>query len=191
MHTVYKYVLNGSVLYIGKCDSKLSARLRRHGRKGDNIPQTGFFEINAADIYYTQLPNRTMSDVVESELIRRYNPKYNKAKKSEWDGIPFAEPIWKPYRINGHINSDILESKKQSPTNKWASGWKQCWNTMNEFLETENTIVRQFESAFGCSPYSDEGQQAIDRMYSWLLDPKTSSLLEMIEREKQERAEKG
>jgi len=97
-HYVYKYVLNEEIIYIGKCDKNLDQRLKAHGRKGDNIPSQAWNDINKADIYYINLPNATMSDVVESELINRYKPKYNRAKISEWDGIPFVEPSWHKYK---------------------------------------------------------------------------------------------
>ena len=94
-HYVYKYVYNEEIIYIGKNDTDLYSRLRQHGKYGDNIPEEGWDKINNSDIFYCELPNATMSDVVESELIRRYKPKYNKAKMSEWCGIGFVEPEWK------------------------------------------------------------------------------------------------
>ena len=95
-HYVYKYVLNGEILYIGKTDRKdVNLRLNQHGHSGDNIPEEGWSEINAAKIYYTELANEVMSDVVESELIRRYRPKYNDKKThTKWKGLNFPEPIW-------------------------------------------------------------------------------------------------
>ena len=97
-HYVYKYVLDDEIIYIGKCDKDLDSRLYSHGRKGDNIIETAWDDINKSDVFYMELPNSTMSDVVESELINRYKPRYNKAKMSDWSGIPFREPKWKPYK---------------------------------------------------------------------------------------------
>ena len=98
VHSVYKYVLNGEIIYIGKSDSNLDMRLKQHGKTGDNITKEAWNEIKAADIYYIPLVNSIMSDVVESELIRRYMPKWNIAKKeTEWSGIPFQEPEWIKY----------------------------------------------------------------------------------------------
>ena len=76
-HFVYKYVYKSEVIYIGKNDTNLIDRIRQHGKFGDNIPEEGWDEINSSDIYYIELANSIMSDVVESELIRRYKPKYN------------------------------------------------------------------------------------------------------------------
>lgn len=96
-HYVYKYVFNDEIIYIGKNDTDLHSRLKCHGRPGDNIPEEGWDEINNSDIFYCILANSNMSDVVESELISRYEPKYNKAKKSKWVGLFFTEPVWIKY----------------------------------------------------------------------------------------------
>ena len=102
-HFVYKYVLNDEIIYIGKCDSDLDIRLSQHGHNGDNIMPEGWDDINNSDIYFCRLANSVMSDVVESELIRRYRPKYNRAKmNTKWDGLEFAEPSWILYK--GPIN---------------------------------------------------------------------------------------
>ena len=108
-HYVYKYVHNNEIIYIGKNDTDLYSRLRQHGKYGDNIPEEGWDEINNSDIFYCELPNAIMSDVVESELIRRYKPKYNKAKMSEWCGIGFVEPEWKKAFEK---NNDIVVKEK-------------------------------------------------------------------------------
>lgn len=108
-HYVYKYVCNNEIIYIGKNDTDLYSRLRQHGKCGDNIPEEGWDEINNSDIFYCELPNVTMSDVVESELIRRYKPKWNKAKMSEWCGIGFAEPEWE--RAFEKNNDKIIKEK--------------------------------------------------------------------------------
>ena len=97
-HYVYKYVLDGEIIYIGKNDTNLHDRIRSHGKSGDNITPEGWNDIKKAEIYFIKLANAVMSDVVEKELIRRYKPKYNKdGVKSQWQGIPFIEPEWKKY----------------------------------------------------------------------------------------------
>ena len=106
---VYKYVFNDEIIYIGKCDKNLSKRLNQHGRNGDNIPKEAWEEINNSTIYYCTLANKTMSDVVESELIRKYKPKYNKAKTSEWSGLDFSEPNWELYNeLNFMTDKELL-----------------------------------------------------------------------------------
>lgn len=124
MHYVYKFVEFDEVIYIGKSDGPSLSRIADHGHKGDNISMDAWSQINHADIYYTILYNSVMTDVVESELIRRYNPRYNKAKKSDWSGLEFPEPNWLPFRINGkRIKRTDAEYVKplseKSITNKW------------------------------------------------------------------------
>lgn len=96
---VYKYVFNGEVIYVGIA-KKLENRLSQHGKKGDNIDENGWSEINKSKIFYTKVANEVMADVIESELIRFYKPKYNKAKTSEWSGLPFIEKelTWKEFK---------------------------------------------------------------------------------------------
>ena len=96
MEYIYKYELNNNPVYIG-ITNNIDRRLSQHGICGDNIDKCGWDEINAADIYYAEMPNRTMADCVESILIQKYKPKYNKAKVCVWDGLDISEPKWKKY----------------------------------------------------------------------------------------------
>lgn len=96
MAFVYKYVLDGEVIYIGKTIN-LDARIRQHARPGDNIPPEAWPELRLATVYYFETPTETMADVIESEMIRRHLPKWNRAKKSAWDGLHFPEPEFREY----------------------------------------------------------------------------------------------
>lgn len=119
-HYVYKYVYNGDIIYVGKTDVNLAYRLSQHGKKGDNIPETAWNEINASAIYYCKLLSSKQCDIYESELIRRYKPKYNKAKTQEWDGVDIPEPIWTEY-----LSGNDWESKCLMLTNKIETLQKQ------------------------------------------------------------------
>ena len=88
-HYVYKYVYDGEIVYIGKNDTDLETRINQHKLEEKFRPYL------KADIYYIELANAIMSDVVESELIRRYKPKLNVAKMCDWSGLEFTEPEWK------------------------------------------------------------------------------------------------
>lgn len=96
MAFVYKYVLNGEIIYIGKTVN-LDARIRQHARPGDNISPEAWPELRLATVFYFETPTETMADVIESELIRRHLPKWNRAKKSAWTGLPFPEPVFREY----------------------------------------------------------------------------------------------
>ncbi len=120
MHYVYKYVLNSKIIYIGKADRGLENRLRQHGVSGDNIPREAWNELKNSEIWYIQLPTSVMTDVVESELIRRYKPKWNVAKKDvEWCGLPFVEPEWTRYvkPPRGYRDKEEVPKYLTLPTN--------------------------------------------------------------------------
>lgn len=106
MHCVYKYVYNDEIIYIGKTDISIIKRLSQHGKSGDNIDEKYWNQINNSKIYYCKLANKCMCDVVESELIRRYKPKLNKDKKSEWSGLNFVEPEW--YYFDKELYNNIV-----------------------------------------------------------------------------------
>ena len=85
-----------------------------------------------------------MSDVVESELIGRYNPKYNTAKKSEWCGFPFIEPEWKKYKpwkkeISNKKVSD--DSKKQKYLEKRKNWIKMHRPTIEDNLKHNKSVL--------------------------------------------------
>lgn len=136
-HYVYKYVLNGEILYIGKTDGVLSRRLKQHGRKGDNIASEYWDEINKCDIYYISCANNIMSDVIESELIRRYKPKCNKAKLSEWSGLPFEEPSWELYKSVPERKNVLLRNSESQSKVKYH--YRYC-----PYLECEMWFVIKF-----------------------------------------------
>lgn len=127
---VYKYVYNDQIIYIGKNDTDLVSRLSAHGKPGDNIPEEGWNEINNSDIYYCKLANKIMSDVVESELIRKYKPKYNKAKMSEWAGLQFPELKWEKF-----INKEDFFCKEELDS----EGNKK----INELIELTKNILKE------------------------------------------------
>ena len=114
-HYVYKYVYNNEIIYIGKNDTDLETRINQHKLEEKFIPYL------KSDICYIELANSIMSDVVESELIRRYKPKLNVAKMSDWSGLDFVEPEWKVFnytkkkksnRTAKHAQTKISNKKK-------------------------------------------------------------------------------
>lgn len=147
-HYCYKYVSKTSeIVYIGKTDKELSIRLSKHGKSGDNLPESAWDEIQSCDIYFIELPTAVMADVVESELIRRYMPKYNSAKKTKWEGIPFEEPKWIAYKQNGVIVSELSQLSKgnHSKTTKPENNCKITAFYQNNY-ETRASIDRPLYS---------------------------------------------
>lgn len=162
---VYKYVLNDEVVYIGKNDTDLYSRLNQHGKPGDNIAEDGWDEINQSTIYYIELANRTMSDVVESELIRRYKPKYNKAKMSEWEGLPFVEPKWKV------CDKSKFQQRKATNKKQYNKYEQNIYSqTVNLFLDFENTYW-EYKDALAVARTKEKTKEVISdikHMEGWL-----------------------
>lgn len=114
---VYKYVSGDQVIYVGKNDTDLHSRIKQHEREAQFKPY-----LKECKIYYVELVNSAMSEVVESELIRRYKPVLNVAKTSEWSGLPFPDLEWieyqEPEKKNGKRepfvpDEETLERHKQ------------------------------------------------------------------------------
>lgn len=100
-HYVYKYVdpTTDEILYIGKNDTDLVSRLNSH----KNDPYS------YASIYFIEVGSRIESDALESCLIAKYKPKYNKAKMVTMS-FSFDEPSWTVYKNS--IKKEIRENKK-------------------------------------------------------------------------------
>lgn len=142
-HYVYKYVYKDEIIYIGKNNTNLYDRLKNHGKPGDNIPEEAWEEINSSDIFYCELANSIMSDVVESELIRRYKPKYNRAKKSDWSGLGFVEPEWKKFEID---KDKIIEKKDK--TIKKKDQQIDVLRSVIEDYESERKLNKDWKSRY-------------------------------------------
>lgn len=142
---VYKYVLGGECLYIGKTKQELKARINQHGKSGDNIPSEHWDEINKADIYFCELADGHMADIYEAELIRRHNPKFNKARKSNWSGIDLPEPVWNMYpreRLElKRVGRPSLRTKDEYETMKI----RQSLQIMKELSKTMRDVGRTAE----------------------------------------------
>lgn len=130
MGFVYKYVLDKEVIYIGKTDKdNVADRLNCHGKSGDNIPEEAWDEINKADIYYAECANSSMTDTIESALINKYHPKYNRAKMQLWEGLQFIEPVWYFYekkenkselrRQVDRLNAALITAKAKKERAEW------------------------------------------------------------------------
>lgn len=161
-HIVYKYVLNNEVIYIGKSDVGLN-RLYDHGKSGDNIDKKYWDEINHAEIFYAEMADARMTDIYESELIRRYHPKCNRAKMHDWDGIALPEPFWTHF--NSGADKRIVELEKEIDVMK-----KTLEDTQHESKYFETQYHRLMDSV---DSYMDQinalgfKYEAIKAKYNW------------------------
>ena len=69
-HYVYKYVFNGEIIYIGKCDSDLDQRLGQHGKSGDNIDKKYWDDIKSGKRLLVSIYTARKSIV---DLMKEYN----------------------------------------------------------------------------------------------------------------------
>lgn len=133
-HIVYKYVLKGEIIYIGKSDKGVRRALA-HGRAGDNIEESGWDEINRSDVYIAEMANGSMTEIYESELIRRYKPKYNKGKTNDWAGVSLPEPTWILLRQYGIDKKDL----------EWKQRYDEISNNYKVLLMENEKLKEQYE----------------------------------------------
>lgn len=89
---LYKYVQNGTVVYIGKTKRDIAFRIREHKAKRD-LPLN-------CDIFYAECMNEAEMNVKEVLLINKYKPCYNIDCNPTTDSecyIEFEEPSWRPF----------------------------------------------------------------------------------------------
>lgn len=94
-YCVYRYTLveTGEVVYIGKTDASLKARIDAHEREEKFQPYRGAWAID-----FVRLANRVETDVVERYLINFYKPVIN--EKDVQEGVPtvtISIPAWERY----------------------------------------------------------------------------------------------
>lgn len=142
-HFVYKYVLNKEIIYVGKSDVDVFKRINAHGKKGDNIPSEAWPEINKADVYFAECANNMMSDVIESALINKYHPKYNRAKQNLWAGLQFIEPPWILYQDKREIEKLKKEIEKLKIVLKKVNDQRHFYKASNVLYIDKNRELLQ------------------------------------------------
>lgn len=92
MHGVYKYEVNGEVIYVGKTDSDFEARFACHGRESRFAPY-----LAEAKIFVHKTKDACEADFLETLLINQYKPQLNKAKKDLTSVEVCADLDWEPW----------------------------------------------------------------------------------------------
>lgn len=92
---IYKYVLNGKIIYIG-LSTNLPERIKNHNQdKKDPISHIA----NSCDIYYFCCKTKQQMEHLEYILINKYHPEYN-SKDNDFNIITdLQEPEWHQYII--------------------------------------------------------------------------------------------
>lgn len=88
--SIYKYVYNGEIIYIGKSDVDLWHRIKGHEKEDKFRPY-----LKRVKIYYFSCNNPAETTIYETYLINKYKPILNTAMKY-YDTIDFniPEPEW-------------------------------------------------------------------------------------------------
>ena len=174
-HYVYKYVLGDEIIYIGKNDTDLVSKINSHDSNIGNRNEDVYSDFVNSKVYYIEVANSIMSDVVESEMIRRYKPRYNIAKMSDWDGLPFEEPEWKEY-TGERVFIDEARVKRRSNNKIVVSSIGEKRELLD--ITKLRTMTRLSQSKFAERYHLsintlkkwEQGQRPIPEWYLWVLN---------------------
>lgn len=109
MAYVYRFLnKNKDIIYIGYTGNSLKKRIDLHFIKG-HLPQDCYSSIS--EIEYLQFNTNSDAIIVETYMINKYKPRYNKLNKKD-DAVTLNIPIeenWKLYKkiFNTKVNSRI------------------------------------------------------------------------------------
>lgn len=108
--SVYKYVHQDKVIYIGKSDSNYQDRIRCHSNESKFLPY-----LNDCEIYFAKLPNPAFTCIYETYLINKYKPVLNdKMKYNKLMEFDLPEIEWqKVYPVEVPIKDDLSEWRNQ------------------------------------------------------------------------------
>lgn len=107
---VYKYVYEDRVIYVGKTNASLKARIDAHSR------EESFKPYMAAKIWYCELSNEVETDSVEKVLINLYKPEINiKDKVPLLTGeVALPDLKWIPYEEYKPLNVRLKLAKERA-----------------------------------------------------------------------------
>lgn len=149
MGWIYKYVYQGNIVYIGKSDSSLEARIKAHEKEDKFQPYLD------SEIWYFETINPNETSVFEKCLIDKYKPIINVVDKYEENiRVQIEEPVWNKYHGQSiksqetKENTRIVKNKKevQKPQEKrypmYSSTmvYKIPTNRINDFLDATKGI---------------------------------------------------
>lgn len=112
MHGVYKYEVDGKVIYVGKTDSNFESRITCHKRDSIFAPY-----LPKAKIFVQELKDAKEADFIETLLISQYKPKLNVKKKRVTDLEVCAVldwVLWDDYDMERQINITIKKRPQKS-----------------------------------------------------------------------------
>lgn len=127
-HCVYKYVVDGQIIYIGKTDSDLINRINCHEKEDKFQDYFGKW-----DIYCTPLSNHVETNYFEGFLINKYKPILNDLDNEPGVcNIDIIEPEW--FSLNDYITNYYTKKNKTEISN--------FSNTKREITKLKNKITK-------------------------------------------------
>lgn len=186
---VYKYVYEGRVVYVGKTNASLKARIDAHKREDSFKPYM------AASVYYCELSNEVETDAVEKILINYYKPEINIKDKvpllTEEAMLPNIE--WHPYSDYKPVVVRINLAKKRAlkaatfvDKLRESGGNEFTLPFLPEKQDFDGVPLADREVFFDGKEYhftpTKEGVYATENSYYSLLFSMTSFLLPFIEK---------
>lgn len=130
MHGIYKYEVDGEVIYIGKTNSDFAARIMAHGGEEAFAPY-----LSDAKIFVFETKSACEADFLETLLINQHKPKLNQAKKDLTDVEVLAVLDWEPW------DSDSKIKYKQTKGLHRTYGLVQpsIYNKVSDYAKANNT----------------------------------------------------
>lgn len=103
---IYKYVYDGEVIYVGKTDSDLNARIRSHAAEFKFQKY-----IDKANIFYYECKNAAHTALLEIYYINKYKPKLNVSMKYDDDLEIYIKDVeWLP--IDNYFPKPVKQLSK-------------------------------------------------------------------------------
>lgn len=102
-HYVYKYVKDGEVIYVGKTNSNLTARINAHAA------EVQFQKIAPWDIFVIKLDNSTQTGGFERLLIDLYHPQLNTQYVNSRSRTYFEDTL--PWQSYNDIKEDLQPNR--------------------------------------------------------------------------------
>ena len=136
---VYKYVMNGEIVYIGYTKS-LTRRINEH--TADKLANLD------CDIYYFTCKTKTEATSFEFFLIQKYTPKFNKQNKPQtaFENC-LLEPKWEKYNKENNIKMNNITTTNTTTVNNNSIEIKELQMLLleneNNFLKEQNKILTQ------------------------------------------------
>lgn len=135
-HYVYKYQKpSGEIVYIGKTNSSLKARIEAHRSEPEFAMHLG-----ECEIYCAKLSNDVETDAVEALLIQKYSPKINKVFRRDTPGnVDIGNLTWIPY--SEYVSALSVSDSELGALKKAARASEEFINAVADAYEAHEVSI--------------------------------------------------